>query len=130
MRRDVRLATQPGLPVYRSTGLLVYWSTGLPIYWRLLSKFSLSMDTKSSLFIGSLVRLGAYTHEDAPDFARWTENDEYMRLMDTDIIRPLSVDRVKEHAQKYWMGEDSYHFTLRTLSDGRLIGFVSLHELE
>jgi hypothetical protein len=40
------------------------------------------------LFNGALVRLAAPIPADRDDFAHWSQNDTYMRLLDDDPVRP------------------------------------------
>jgi len=82
----------------------------------------------NSLFHGELVRLAAPVAEDAPIFARWTENAEYMRLVDTDYARPQSAESFAEMEKTHT--QNSTTFRLRTIKDDILIGFVSLHSFE
>ena len=86
------------------------------------------MKADASLFRGQLVRLAAHDPGDAHTIARWTDNSEYMRLIDTDPARPLTVEQV---AERYGHSDPtSFYFGLRTLADDRLIGFVALHSIE
>ena len=87
-------------------------------------------DASLSLFRGELVRLRAFDKMDGAAIASWTENAEYMRLVDTDAARPWTA----EQATGFYVAEKpdphSYTFALCTLADDRLIGFVSLHSIE
>jgi RimJ/RimL family protein N-acetyltransferase len=73
---------------------------------------------------GALVRLAAAQPDDAACFARWSDNDEYMRLLDDDPVRPQSPDSFAS------MGTNDYFFTLRTLENNKLIGFVVLFNIK
>lgn len=86
------------------------------------------MTGDTSLFRGRLVRLAAHDPNDVHTIVRWTDNGEYMRRIDTDPARPLTVEEVAERYGR----SDPYHFYfgLRTLADDRLIGFVALHSIE
>ncbi len=86
------------------------------------------MKGAASLFRGRLVRLAAYDPGDASTIVRWTDNREYMRRIDTDPARPLTVEEVAERSGR--SDPYSFYFGLRTLEDDRLIGFVALHSIE
>lgn len=77
------------------------------------------------LFIGNLVRLAATDKADHELIAQWTNNDEYMRLMDTDPARPMSKEAVDKFQEKF-DNPNNYEFRIRTLADDTLIGFVAL----
>lgn len=77
------------------------------------------------LFTGKLVRLTAPHPSDADIMASWTENDEFLRLMDTSPARPLSSEGVLEQMNQE-SGPNLYLFRLRTLTDNRLIGSTDL----
>jgi len=88
------------------------------------------MSDKNNLFLGKLVRLVAPTEADAPILARWTEDSDYLRAMDTDYARPLSPEQVTQALSPDQPDPNSVHFHIRTLEDDRLIGFVALHSIE
>ncbi|MBI5928525.1 MAG: GNAT family N-acetyltransferase [Chloroflexi bacterium] len=76
------------------------------------------------LFKGQLVRLAAPTPDDYTIMAKWWENDEFIRLLDTAAARPLSAQGVDN-----WETSPSQNFFLfrfRTLADDTLIGFGDL----
>jgi RimJ/RimL family protein N-acetyltransferase len=86
--------------------------------------------TQKSLYRGERVRLAAPVAEDAQSFARWNEDSEYMRQMDTDFARPRSVQDYEEMTKSMRSGENSMLFHVRTLDDDRLIGFIAIHNIE
>jgi len=81
------------------------------------------------LLVGELVRL---TAEDpkilAETYARWFQDSEFYRLMDSYVSRPTS----EKAAEKFLESMSNYHpernltFSIRTLADDRLIGDVGL----
>jgi RimJ/RimL family protein N-acetyltransferase len=71
------------------------------------------------------VRFAAPLPQDAETFAKWSENADYLRLLNTDPARPLSAERFREAEKKDDSGS-FFHFRLRTLADNTLIGFVEL----
>jgi len=88
------------------------------------------MTYKRDLFRGELVRLAAATEEDAAAFARWSEDAEYLRGLDTDYARPRSVAEMARQLERSPDDRGSVEFRIRTLADDRLIGFVVLHSIE
>lgn len=80
------------------------------------------------LSIGHLLRLAPPTASDAALFASWTRDDEYLRLLDDDPIRPLSEANFSSFGDA--SEDNSYYFHLRTLSDDIVIGFVVLFNLK
>ena len=87
------------------------------------------MDTflLNPIFSGALVRLAAPQPEDGEAFARWSQDDEYMRLLDDDPVRPLSLANFVDFATP---NPSDYYFHLRTLADDKLIGFVVLFSIK
>lgn len=82
------------------------------------------------LFRGKLVRLAAPAVGDAETLARWTEDDGYLRSMDTDYARPVSAQELSKRLNREAPHPNVFEFHLRTLEDDRLIGFVALHSIE
>jgi len=82
------------------------------------------------LFRGELVRLTA----EEPEFgarheARWQRDSEFRRLADGDPVEMFSEKKIKGWAEKY--AEDGFKperhpFSIRALSDDKLIGFMGL----
>lgn len=83
----------------------------------------------SSLFNGKKIRLAAFRPEDAEIAARWTEDGEYQRQLDTDFARPSTAQEQAEMLNSR-RSPNSVTFALRTLEGDRLIGFVALHSIE
>jgi RimJ/RimL family protein N-acetyltransferase len=79
------------------------------------------------LFRGKLVRLAAPLPEDGEHFANWSQDDEYLRLLDDDPIRPLAPAHFAHFANP---GSSDHYFHLRTLADDTLIGFVVLFNIK
>jgi RimJ/RimL family protein N-acetyltransferase len=84
------------------------------------------MNLTDNLFAGKLIRLAAPNPTDHPIMAKWTENVEYWRMLDTDPAQPRDVD--------FWVDDDkerkddgrTFSFRIRTLTDDKLIGFLGL----
>lgn len=83
----------------------------------------------SGLFIGKRIRLGAFRPEDAEIAARWSEDGEFQRQLDTDFARPSTPQEQAEmlHSRR---SPNSVNFALRTLDGDHLIGFVVIHSIE
>ncbi|MEP6895719.1 MAG: GNAT family protein [Chloroflexota bacterium] len=82
------------------------------------------------LFRGELVRLTA----EEPEFrakheARWHRDTEFHRLADGDAAELISEKRIKEQGEKFaenGFNPERYPFSIRALSDDKLIGFLGL----
>jgi RimJ/RimL family protein N-acetyltransferase len=79
-----------------------------------------------NLLRGELVRLAGQHPEDAQILARWSEDAEYMRLVDSDWVRPHTV----EECAATRATANFVEFRIRTLSEDKLIGFVAVHSIE
>jgi RimJ/RimL family protein N-acetyltransferase len=79
------------------------------------------------IFTGELVRLAAPQPEDSEQFAVWSQDDEYMRLLDDDPVRPMAPANFADFATP---NPSDYYFHLRTLADDKLIGFVVLFHIK
>jgi RimJ/RimL family protein N-acetyltransferase len=85
---------------------------------------------ENDLFRGRLVRLGATSLESAAErVARWAQNSEYYRLLDTEPTRPITAKALKEEWDKEEEG-DWVVFDIITLEDDKAIGFVSLNDID
>ena len=82
----------------------------------------------TGLFQGKLIRLSSEDPQVmAEAFARWNQNSEYFRLLDSDPARLWSAKKIKE-----WFEKDldsalpnNLLFSIRSLSDDSLIGFIA-----
>jgi RimJ/RimL family protein N-acetyltransferase len=83
------------------------------------------------LLQGEFVRLTAVDPEtDADEFARWSGGALFDRLLDTHPALPKSVAEVKEELQKTHISSNDYNFSIRTLADNRLVGFIDLDGIQ
>jgi RimJ/RimL family protein N-acetyltransferase len=80
------------------------------------------------IFAGNLVRLAASRPEDQEAFATWSQDEEYMRLLDDDPVRPSSPATFSSFGEA--TRGDDFYFHLRTVSDDQLIGFVVLFNVK
>lgn len=102
------------------------------------------MDIQTPLFEGERLRLGPIDHEkDAEIESRWTHDPDYLRLINTEPvrphlaagpIRPLSVAALKKRytalEKEIEESKNLFYFTLRLRADDRLIGYAQLHWIE
>jgi RimJ/RimL family protein N-acetyltransferase len=84
--------------------------------------------SSSDLFTGKLVRMAALMPEDRTAFALWSNDSEFLRLLDSTPARPRRPDYFAWSDKQEWRKEEWRHFdfSLRTLADDKLIGFVEL----
>jgi RimJ/RimL family protein N-acetyltransferase len=85
---------------------------------------------KPNLFRGRLVCLTAPTEQDIHPMARWSQDADYLRAVDSDYARPLSAKDLAERLEEERSDPNGVTFHLRTVEGDRLIGFVALHEIE
>jgi RimJ/RimL family protein N-acetyltransferase len=90
------------------------------------------MTMHSDLMAGQLVRLKATQAEaDAQAFARWDLDSEYLRQLDSGPQRPNRAKEIREAIEKQ-QNEDPHTiaFSVRTLADDTLIGFVAFDGID
>ncbi|GGL62023.1 GNAT family N-acetyltransferase [Sporolactobacillus putidus] len=80
-----------------------------------------------NLFYGDLIKLSAPRAEDSQIMARWYEDDEYLRNVDTDIALPKSVNQLEAEESN---DAGNIEFRLRSIKNDELIGFVAIHSIE
>jgi len=82
---------------------------------------------KGNLLRGDLVRL---THEDPEILAKiesqFHYNSEYCRLLDWEPARHFSPQTVQKWIEKQYDNPNEFSFTIRLLSDDRIIGGIGL----
>lgn len=79
------------------------------------------------LFQGTKVRLTAPCPEDCLRIARFTDNYDYLRNVDTDAAVPLTPDEAGTSSVRR---DGGFEFALRTLQDNRFVGFTALYRIE
>lgn len=81
-----------------------------------------------SLLRGALVRLTGVRAGDAEMMARWSEDPQYMRMVDSDWMRP----RVSDDSPLGRSGSSpsGVEFRIRAVTNDRLLGFVAVHDIE
>jgi RimJ/RimL family protein N-acetyltransferase len=83
-----------------------------------------------NLFRGKLVRLAAPQPDDWELKVRWYEDSEFLRLIDSEAVRPKSADELKADSEQHTRGPAIFSFHVRTLEDDRFIGFINIHRIE
>jgi RimJ/RimL family protein N-acetyltransferase len=79
------------------------------------------------LFTGKLVRLTAPRPEDKDAMAKWSQDAEYLRLLNYDPARPRPAEFFTWNNDEEKKREaHEFEFRIRTLADDKLIGFVEL----
>ncbi len=88
----------------------------------------------NNLFTGELVRFVAAEPQVAAGFfAKWGRDSEFVRLLDTDPARLLSVDKYKEWFEKDLVEQqknDELFFLIRTLEEDLTIGLIGLDGIQ
>lgn len=85
-----------------------------------------------TLFTGALVRLSDENPQDYADaFSRWNRNPEYVRLLDSAAPHMWSAKKIKDWFEKDEGGSSPTNliFSIRTLAEDRLIGFIAFDEI-
>jgi RimJ/RimL family protein N-acetyltransferase len=80
------------------------------------------------LFTGRLLRLAAAVPEDKDTMAAWTTDDQYLRMLDDDPVRPQSLAWYEHLGGQD--GANGVYFHLRTLQEDAFIGFVVLFNIK
>jgi len=82
----------------------------------------------ANLFQGKLVRLSSEDPQVlAEAFARWNQNTEYMRLLDSDPAHLWSAKKIQEWFEKDLdsLLPNNLLFSIRSLADDSMIGFIA-----
>ena len=92
-------------------------------------------DIQTQLFEGQDIRFGPIDHEKDPEIeSKWTHDSDFMRMYETDAVRPMSAAMVKKKYEKLEkeIEEDKniYYFAIRAREDDRLIGKALVHRIE
>jgi RimJ/RimL family protein N-acetyltransferase len=88
-----------------------------------------SDELTSDLLRGKNVRLTAQDMEQAAaHYFQWSQDAEYMRLVDGDPPVPLSLKATKDVNEREWPEDDPNNimFLIRASEDDRIIGFANL----
>lgn len=79
----------------------------------------------SQLLTGKLVRLTARDEQDIDAIVSWNRDTRYVQLLAVEPVTPANPKQVRELIERE-RSLRSFPFGVRTLSDGKLIGFVVL----
>jgi RimJ/RimL family protein N-acetyltransferase len=99
------------------------------------------MNFDAPLFEGQLVRLSAIDPDhDAQIESRWTSDNDYLRMMGVDLVRPLSPAQVRKNyldiEKEIDEKGDLFYFAVRRLPEAdtndpdELLGFVKVERIE
>lgn len=81
--------------------------------------------TAQSTLTGKLVRLAVFEPErDAENQVRWNQDSEYQQLLSSGPAALFPTKQVKEWMEKH--ADEMFGFSIRTVDDDRMIGFVDL----
>lgn len=76
-------------------------------------------------FNGKKVRLASFDADhDSELFARWGRDSEYQQLLNSDPAVLYTPKQIKDWMEKHY--NEIYNFTIRTLDDDQVIGFLDL----
>ncbi|MFN8530240.1 MAG: GNAT family protein [Anaerolineae bacterium] len=83
----------------------------------------------SELLRGDLVTLCKPSHNDVADFAAWTHDLEYQRLLRRSLVYPSSVEGMQSWFSEMERGETEIPFSIKTLVEDRLIGLLVIKDI-
>lgn len=92
-------------------------------------------DIQTQLFEGRDIRFGPIDHEKDPEIeTQWTHDSDFMRLMEVNPARPLSVALLKKQYEKIEKQIDDdknfFYFAIRAREDDRLMGKAHIQWVE
>jgi RimJ/RimL family protein N-acetyltransferase len=92
-------------------------------------------DIQTQLFESKDIRLGPIDHQKDPEIeSKWTQDSEFMRMMEISPARPMSAAIIKKQYEKLEKQIDEsknlYHFAIRAKEDDRLIGKADVQWIE
>lgn len=83
------------------------------------------------LFEGEQVRLAAIElDKDAETEAKWTNDPEYLQMVQLEPARPLSPNQIKKRYEDAEKEKNWFAFAIRTRADDRMIGLVRMSWIE
>ena len=83
-----------------------------------------------NLFRSSRIQLKALKKEDAEAMARWSEDSEYLRNLDTDFAVPRSAEHYRSEIESISSQDNTIELGIHLISENQLIGFISLNSIE
>lgn len=87
-------------------------------------------DFNSNLFQGSQIKITALTEQDAENFAKWSEDSNYLRNLDTDYAIPRNIDYYIPGIQSATANNTEMEFGIRKIDNNELFGFIAIHGIE
>ena len=93
------------------------------------------MEIQTPLFEGQLICLAPIDHDKDPEIeSQWTHDSEFMRMLSTEPMRPLSPAQVKKKYEAIEKdleeSKNLFYFTIRLRADDHLLGFARLYWVE
>ena len=93
------------------------------------------MTISTQLYQGEHIRLGAIDYEKDPAVeSRWTHDSQYLHSLGPQLARPLAPAQVKKRYEaiekEIDKSKNAFYFTIRSLDDDALLGFVRLFWIE
>ena len=85
------------------------------------------------IFRGNLIRLSGDDPQTLGEaFSRWNRDSEYARLLDSEPPKMKSIKSFKDWFEKEFEKGEEFHyfFTIRSLDDDQLIGFIGLFGIQ
>ena len=93
------------------------------------------LDIRTPLFEAHDIRLGPIDHEKDPAVeSKWTQDSEFMRLMELKPVRPQAPEMVKKGYEalekEIEEAKNLFYFTIRAREDDRLLGKAVLEWID
>lgn len=83
------------------------------------------------MFRGQLVELKAVDPNNVATYTRWWQDPDFLRLLSPAAIKPINSDNERRMLERLAKGgPESVTFGVHVLTDGALIGNISLQEIE
>ncbi len=83
----------------------------------------------NNLLHGDLVMLAKPSHDDIEQFAAWTHDVEYSRLLRRGMIYPASVEAMAGWFAEMEKNENEIPYSIRTIRDNRLVGVMVIKDI-
>lgn len=83
----------------------------------------------NDLLRGDLVMLAKPNHDDIEQFAAWTHDVEYSRLLRRGMIYPASVEAMAGWFAEMEKNENEIPYSIRTIRDNRLVGVMVIKDI-
>ena len=84
-----------------------------------------------NILIGEKVKLVSFEADrDSKLFTAWRNNSEYLRLMDGDICRQYSIEKMKKWIEEGELSDKFAFFIIKTKEDDKVIGEIGLSDFQ